>query len=127
MHSITTLLSIAAFSLHILLGCSWHIAHGASEVHGSGEHSHAHHLPCSGHSEQQSDSLPTLPDSCSVQHCVYLPAGQTEISPANDVAVVPVNDQIVCGQAIAIVHEQFEIGLFKPHVRRHSALCHFLN
>lgn len=126
MHSISTLLSIAAFSLHILLGCGWHLAHGADVERGS----HAHHAPCSGHSEHQSnDSLPSSPDDCSGPQCVYMQAGHADMSQVNDVAVVPttVVDPIACGQASAILREQFEIGIFHPHVRRHSALCHFLN
>lgn len=147
MRTITTLLAIAAFALHLLLGCCWHHAHGADEL---SEHHHASHgcnhvhLPswlcptAASHGDHQhhehehdgsgdSDTTPHPP--CSDPLCVYLISGQVALPAPSDLALPVAFVDLQTANAAAIVsvaagapHDKFSL-----HVRRHHALCQFLN
>lgn len=140
MRTITTLLAIFSFGLHLLLGCCWHHAHGADEIPG---HNHAAngrhvHLPCCGHShahdnqpeQEQSDESPVTPHApCSDPQCVYLLSSPVLVDAAQDIALpVLLNDQQL--QAVdfrASIHDLAGHEKFSPHLRRHLALSRLLN
>jgi hypothetical protein len=102
MQLFATLLTAAAFLLHMGLGCCAHHVHAAegsahvrdagAKVHGHlchGHHGHDHQSPAPGdQSPDHSDS--GLPDSdCNHCHCVFLAAGKTVVAKAVFLSAMP--------------------------------------
>lgn len=142
MRNFTTLLAIFAFGLHVLLGCCWHHAHGADELHGHQHEAVGHHvhLPqCCSHShlhnaahEQehpQSEETPAPHAPCSDPQCVYLVSSPLQIEIAQDVMLplAPIDLQLQAADFRASIHDLAEDENFSPHLRRHLALSRLLN
>jgi hypothetical protein len=137
MRIFTTLLAILAFTLHLMLGCCWHHAHGAEELAGhqhAGEGHHVHLPTCSGHhhshNDQQDapvDPAPHVP--CSDPQCVFTVSGQVQVPVAHDVALplAIVDQQPADSLLLAFVHDLAEHEKVPPHLRRHLALSRLLN
>jgi hypothetical protein len=145
MRTIVTTIAIAAYTLHLMLGCCWHHAHGADcppgHVHGPQaydhvhvhlhDHSHAdhqHHQPLTPtQSSDQDDSQPGA--SCGDGQCSYVVAEVVTIPQCDLVTLLPtVTSQplvfATIGARSSWVDEQ---GSYAPPVRAHLAHSQLLN
>jgi hypothetical protein len=140
MRTLTTLLAIFAFGLHLLLGCCWHHAHGADELHGHQHDAVGHHvhLPkCCSHSHShgsenehsQSEDAPAPHAPCSDPQCVYLVSSPLQVDAAQDVVLplAPVDLQLQSAEFRTSIHNLAEHEKNPPHLRRHLALSRLLN
>lgn len=134
MRSILTLLATAAFSLHILLGCCWHHAHGAGEmpghVHGPQAYDHVH-VHGHGHcTHEHSDSDPEdHHEFCSDPQCIYLHAGPVTFEFVQPVALLSVvaSDVLFSTSARPVLAQWDDRGKSPPDVPLFLAFEHFLN
>jgi hypothetical protein len=100
MRPLVSLISVAAFLLHLGLGCCAHHAHGGGEGpcefrtsstesganHGhSHDHSHDHSAPDSNSPEHPGDSH----NDCHESHCFFLVSGKTTVHPDTLIAALP--------------------------------------
>jgi len=148
MRTCPTLLAIFAFALHLLLGCCWHHAHGASELAGHHHDSHgcSHvHLPTwfwssapapcehhhhGHHDHDDSDDTDTTPHApCSDPQCVFLVSGQLTAPADSDLhmPIASVDCLLVQHDSTAEVVDLAPREKAHPHLRRHLALSRFLN
>jgi len=143
MRPTTTLIAAAAFTLHIMLGCCWHHAHGhdaePGHVHAAQTYDHVHEH-CHGglshfhgeqhqHGDESEESEPATPEHCSDPQCVYVNASKTPLPLCNQVMLLPVvvSDTMLALHSPASSHVLDDLGKYPPPVRRHAALEHFLN
>ncbi|WP_425617632.1 hypothetical protein NA78x_001313 [Anatilimnocola sp. NA78] len=142
MRSIITHIAVSAFTLHIMLGCCWHHAHGADaepgHVHSAQAYDHVHEHSHGGlshfHGERRADddsdeSKPATPEPCSDPQCVYVHASKSPLPLCCQVAALPVIvSQTLPQLPLRISHRSLDdLGKYPPPVRRHVALEHFLN
>jgi hypothetical protein len=155
MRSFLTLLALFAFSLHLLLGCCAHHAHGEEGLpghqHPGNGYNHIH-LPawlspatktCCHHGHDHShpgqkhehDSSPTPHVPCADPECVFVAAGQSDSSHLDFVCVdhsasLPVTSDERLREALAPglnTRDSARNPAISPHLRRHLALSRFLN
>jgi len=146
MRPVVTLLALFAFTVHLLLGCCAHHAHGDEGLgtHQHGGHSYNHvHLPgwiCShshhgcghhghDHSEHEEESQPTPHVPCSDPQCVFAAVDQGELATAGNIQSMPVMacESLMANQWLGSTLAFAEHEKIPPHVRRHLALSRFLN
>ncbi|QDU26928.1 hypothetical protein ETAA8_20120 [Anatilimnocola aggregata] len=143
MRSAITLIATAAFSLHLMLGCCWHHAHGANadaeHVHGPQAYDHCHdhenglaHFHAHDHENatpNSDESLPATPEVCTDPQCSYLNVGKSPLPQCDLIALLPpvVSEQLVTSRTLLTARAIDDFGRYPPPVRRHAALEHFLN
>lgn len=140
MRTIFTLFATAVLSLHILLGCCWHHAHGAGampgHVHGPQAYDHVHVqalVPVHHHSgcdhEHDDSDKPEHHDICTDPQCMYLNAGVVTFDFHYLVATLPVanSDSLSQPNARQICGRWDDRGKSPPDVPLFLAYEHFLN
>jgi hypothetical protein len=146
MRPFITAIALLAFTVHLLLGCCAHHAHGEEGLRGHQHNGHSYNharLPgwlCSnshhgcdhhGHHNQghEEDSQPTPHVPCSDPQCVFAEFDQSALSAMDHVQSTPVtvSERLLASQWLGTSLEFAEQEKISPHVRRHVALSHFLN
>ena len=98
MRLVVTLITAAAFALHLALGCCAHHAHSNEEATQLTERTATHCHDCPGHIGQSQDSRPSWPgkshsdcpgERCSDGSCVFMVSGKTVVAKAVFAAVLP--------------------------------------
>lgn len=147
MRPVITFIAIVSFSLHLLLGCCWHHAHGDDcppghshglqaydHSHAHGHHDHATHQHAT-HEHGSGDSTPAGEDSepptssCCDLQCSYVSVEAAAAPHCDLVTLLPI--KLVEPTSFAsncVVYVTLEEGdTFEPPVRLHLAHAQLLN
>lgn len=141
MRPFLTLIATAAFSLHILLGCCWHHAHGANappgHVHTAQAYDHVHvqalvpekhhHSGCQH--QHESDDEQEHQGICTDPQCVFLHAGAVIFDLDSQVATLPVIVSDSLSERVMLTHraQWDDRGKLPPDVPLYLAFAHLLN
>jgi hypothetical protein len=136
MRSIVSIVTAVAVSLHIVLGCCAHHAHGRSDGSGAGHRHDASEHACSHHHDHDDANTPGEPqaplfpphDDCHESHCDVVLIAAKSFTPELAVVLLPpaADEQAtwLAWQRIATCEPRDPI---EPNVRPHLLHQVFLN